>query len=188
VTAIEPNAAMRSYAAPREGVIWVDGTFEDTHLPAAARKWLVAAQAFHWADPERALPELARVLAPGRSLTVMWNDRDHAANPHMRFAREAIQREVPKFDEAYRDRDWAEVLTTGGHFGEVTYCEVAHLVPMPRSRFLELWRGHNRLNNIAGPDRFAKLIAAIEAHLAEADLDEVPVAYRCRSWTARRAG
>ena len=47
-------------------------------LPAADASYdvVVVAQAFHWFDHERALPEIARVLKPGGRLAVVWNARD----------------------------------------------------------------------------------------------------------------
>jgi ubiquinone/menaquinone biosynthesis C-methylase UbiE len=47
-------------------------------LPAADASYdvVVAGQAFHWFDTERALPEIARVLKPGGRLALVWNERD----------------------------------------------------------------------------------------------------------------
>lgn len=186
VSAVEPNAAMAAYARPHPSVRWIEGTFEATGLAPSSQRWAVAAQAFHWADPPLALPEIARVLEPGAAFTAMFNDRDHETSELMTFVRATMQREVPGFDEAYRERDWEQVLKSGGTFSRVSYREVAHVVPMTRERFLSLWRGHNRLNNIAGPERFARFFDAVSDHLATHAIDEVPVAYRCRAWTAHR--
>jgi ubiquinone/menaquinone biosynthesis C-methylase UbiE len=56
VDAVEPNAAMRAQAPATSGVRWLEGSFEHTGLPGASVTWVTAAQAFHWADPPRALP------------------------------------------------------------------------------------------------------------------------------------
>jgi ubiquinone/menaquinone biosynthesis C-methylase UbiE len=47
-------------------------------LPFAAQSFdaVVMAQAFHWVDPVRALPEVARVLRPQGRLALVWNVRD----------------------------------------------------------------------------------------------------------------
>ena len=49
-------------------------------IPAGDRSYdvVVSAQAFHWFDLERALPEIARVLKPRGRLALVWNER--AAN------------------------------------------------------------------------------------------------------------
>src|SRR5687767_11696018 len=72
VVAVEPSAAMRRGAPRLPGVVWIDGSFEATSLPTGSQRWAVAAQAFHWADVPRALPEIHRILAPGCCLTVLW--------------------------------------------------------------------------------------------------------------------
>jgi ubiquinone/menaquinone biosynthesis C-methylase UbiE len=48
------------------------------NLPVASRSVdvVLSAQAFHWFDPQRALPEAARVLRSGGLLAVIWNSRD----------------------------------------------------------------------------------------------------------------
>ncbi len=49
---------------------------EGIPLRSSAVDVVVAAQAFHWFDPERALPEIARVLRPGGVLALVWNSGD----------------------------------------------------------------------------------------------------------------
>lgn len=86
VFAIEPNDAMRA-AAERElaafsrndeheqRCVSMPGSAERTTLPDASVDWIIAAQAFHWFDVEKARTEALRVLrAPGR-VALIWNDR-----------------------------------------------------------------------------------------------------------------
>ena len=49
---------------------------EDLPMANASFDVVVAAQAFHWFDHERALPEIARVLRPGGALALVWNNAD----------------------------------------------------------------------------------------------------------------
>ena len=133
------------------------------------------------------MPEVARILRPGGAFTVVWNNRNNDAHPIVRWTRAAIARIVPDFDHAYRDTDWNAVLQHGALFGDVHYDEEHHAVAMPRERYLDLWRGHNRLNNIAGPERFARLIEELTAHLEREGAEEIDVPYLSRAWTARAA-
>jgi ubiquinone/menaquinone biosynthesis C-methylase UbiE len=182
VRAVEPNASMRSRAAASPGVEWSEGTFEATGLGDASQRWIVAAQAFHWADPGRALPELRRVLAPGGSLTVLWNDHDVESSEILSWTRQAILRRVPSFDEGHRNRDWAEVLTSTGHFTDAYELTVPHGVEMSVARYLDLWRSHNLLNVAAGPEAMATLLDEIAERLEGVRSVEVP--YICRAFTA----
>jgi SAM-dependent methyltransferase len=77
VTAIEPLPEMLELlpaAAP--GASAVLGNAEVIPLPDASADVVTAAQAFHWFDPEVALPEIARVLRPGGRLALVWNTRN----------------------------------------------------------------------------------------------------------------
>jgi len=52
------------------------GTAEDIPLPDDSVDAVLVAQAWHWVDPARAIPEVARVLRPGGRLGLVWNTRD----------------------------------------------------------------------------------------------------------------
>ena len=52
------------------------GTAEEIPLPDDSVDAVLVAQAWHWFDPERAIPEVARVLRPGGRLGLVWNTRD----------------------------------------------------------------------------------------------------------------
>ena len=77
VTAVEPLDAMRAElekAVPSAKAS--AGTAERIPLPDARFDLVTVAQAFHWFDTDRALPEIARVLVDGGRLAVIWNEWD----------------------------------------------------------------------------------------------------------------
>ena len=77
VVAVEPDRAMLAElrrAVP--GVRAVAGRAEDIPLPDGWADAVLAGQAAHWFDLPRAIPEIARVLAPGGVLAGLWNTDD----------------------------------------------------------------------------------------------------------------
>jgi SAM-dependent methyltransferase len=50
-------------------------------LPAASVDFVVAAQAFHWFDPESTRQEFHRILKPGGYLVLIWNERQLNTTP-----------------------------------------------------------------------------------------------------------
>jgi SAM-dependent methyltransferase len=73
VIAVEPSAEQLRRAVP--GVPALGGTGEQIPLADCSVDVVLLAQAWHWVDPERAVPEVARVLAPGGRLGLLWNRR-----------------------------------------------------------------------------------------------------------------
>jgi SAM-dependent methyltransferase len=77
VIATDPLAPMLSHLVTRlPGTRALLASAEQIPLRSRSVDSVVSAQAFHWFDPERALPEIARVLRPGGRLGLVWNLRD----------------------------------------------------------------------------------------------------------------
>jgi SAM-dependent methyltransferase len=76
VIAVEPDEGMRSVAEGRLPGRTRVGSAESIPLEDASVDTVLAGQAYHWFDPERAIPEIARVLRPGGRLGIVWNIRD----------------------------------------------------------------------------------------------------------------
>jgi SAM-dependent methyltransferase len=80
VVAVEPGAPM--LAQLREAVPEAEaheGSAESIPLAGESVDAAFAGQAFHWFDPEQALPEMHRVIRAGGGLVLLWNwwdDRD----------------------------------------------------------------------------------------------------------------
>jgi SAM-dependent methyltransferase len=76
-TAVEPDDAMRAaLVRALPDVRALPGSAEAIPLGDASVDAVVVGQAWHWVDPVRAVPEVARVLRPGGVLGLVWNLRD----------------------------------------------------------------------------------------------------------------
>lgn len=79
VVAVEPSLRMRqqlAQAVPEARLL--PGTAEQIPIADGSVDAVLAAQAWHWVDPHRAVPEVARVLAPAGWLGLLWNMRDES--------------------------------------------------------------------------------------------------------------
>jgi SAM-dependent methyltransferase len=108
VIGIEPNAEMRAAAGahpvPAGGTVptYQDGRAEATGLADGIADVVLAAQAFHWFEPEPALVEFHRILKPGGWVVLLWNERDErdeltaAYGAIIRTAPDALAVECPR--------------------------------------------------------------------------------------------
>jgi SAM-dependent methyltransferase len=77
VIAIEPDERMRSVLHARSGDVEVlAGRGEAIPLPDASADAVFVSSAWHWMDPELAVPEITRVLRDGGRLGVIWTGRE----------------------------------------------------------------------------------------------------------------
>jgi len=86
VVAVEPGAPMlEQLRAAVPGAEGLGGSAESIPLPDADVDAAFAGQAYHWFDPEQAVPELHRVVRPSGGVALLWNWWDE---------RDPLQREL----------------------------------------------------------------------------------------------
>ncbi|MEP6812780.1 MAG: class I SAM-dependent methyltransferase [Actinomycetota bacterium] len=77
IVAIEPGDEMRAVLATAvPGVDFRAGSAEAIPLEDASVDAITIGQAFHWFRVDEALPEMHRVLRPGGSFALLWNEWD----------------------------------------------------------------------------------------------------------------
>ncbi len=195
VLAVEPNDEMRvegeKYTADLnpEASGWQKGSGEETGIETGAADWAVMASSFHWTDPNRSLPEIARILKPGGHFTAIWNPRNiEASEFHMRIERKIyeIAPNISRVSSGSKKhtQDWAQVLTSTAHFQDVLFMECDHIEKWLPSRYLGAWESVNDIQAQAGPEKWQAILSMIKEEIAELDFVETP--YKMRAWTARK--
>jgi SAM-dependent methyltransferase len=122
VTAVEPDPGMVEQLRGRKSArLTVElGGAEEIPLPDRSVDAVLAAQAFHWFDLPRAVPEMARVLRPGGRLVIVWNVRDDD-EPWV----SDMSRIVGRLDARSGTRDLG-VPEISSHFGDIEVDTFAH--------------------------------------------------------------
>jgi len=130
VIGVEPNAAMRSAALRLNSVhalfTCVDGTSESIPLPDSSVDLVVAAQAFHWFEPEATRAEFRRILKPGGRIALIWNERQLDTTPFLIEYEQLLRRYATDYDSVRHDRIDAAALTAffGTAFEKATFPNV----------------------------------------------------------------
>jgi SAM-dependent methyltransferase len=79
VIAVEPDPKMRAQMRANSDLVEPrDGSAEAIPVPDGSVDAVVAGQAYHWFDPDKAHPEIARVLRVGGVFAPLWNSRDES--------------------------------------------------------------------------------------------------------------
>jgi len=102
VQAVEPNEDMRAEAEARlawhAGFVSIKGTAEATTLRATSIDAVSCAQAFHWFDVSRVVPEFRRILKPGGLVCLLWNNQRFDADAFHRDYEEVLRRGCPDYE------------------------------------------------------------------------------------------
>jgi SAM-dependent methyltransferase len=135
---------------------------------------VLVAQAWHWVDPDRAVPEIARVLRPGGRLGLMWNMRDEREPWVARLG--TI---IHASDEQRTDSASPRV---GAPFGPVERLDVSWTCHLTLSGLLDLVASRSYIITLPPDERAAVLGAVtelVDRHPA-LDRSDIPLPYVTR--------
>jgi SAM-dependent methyltransferase len=136
VVAVEPLDEMREILQRQlPDVRALAGTAESIPLEDASVDAVTLAQAWHWVDQPRALPEVARVLRPGGALCLIWNRRDDSVDWMRR-----LSDVMGSSDAELMDMDQ---LSIGAPFGPTETFNVPWQRPMDLELLLEMVRSRS---------------------------------------------
>ena len=150
VHATDPDPAMLK-VLEREvpGVPTAEASAEDVPLGDGSVDAVIAAQAFHWFDLDRALPEIARVLRPGGRVCLLWNTRNEKI-PWVRRLGALIGTQEQL-------RDPAEALIFSELFGFVEDREFNHWQTIDRRSIQDLVLSRSNVAVLDAEARSAKM-------------------------------
>lgn len=184
-TAVEPDPGMREVlveAAP--GAAVVEGTAEAIPLPDATADVLFAASAWHWFDPERAVPEIARVLRDRGLLCVLRNGMD----TRVEWVAALRSRPATLSQQQRLGRDHLE-LPDGAPFSAPEKHEVTWVSAMPVMDLLNLLETFSQVITATPDDRRRsreRAILLLSEHPETRGLDVIDVPMRSVGWRAVR--
>jgi len=192
VTAVEPDPDMLAELRRRlPAARALTGTAEQIPLPDRSVDAVLCGQSLHWFDLERALPEIARVLVTGGTLSGLWNSDDDrvgwvdglqqvaqaAASPPLsrrrtELARFGAERFGPQLFHATERADFANVqrLTADALVAQIgTHSHVLVMEPARRTEQLSRIRAYlaSRPETAAGEFELPMVTSVIRAVLRD---------------------
>ncbi len=195
VVAVEPDGRMAAVLRARSaGVRVLQGRGEAIPMPDASTDGVFVSSAWHWLDPDRAVPEIARVLRDGGRFGVIWSSLDR----EVRWLRElrrlarpdpARQAETDADDEQRRSRLHHEVsLPEGQPFAGIGTASFGFTRKMGIGDVVDLLATYSGVITASPADRAAGLArarAALQDRFPDATEIDVPLRAAC--WRANRA-
>ncbi len=175
VHATDPDPAMLQ-VLEREvpGVRTAEAGAEDIPLGDASVDAVIAGQAFHWFDLDRALPEIARVLRPGGHVCLTWNYRNEKI-PWVRRLGALIGTQE-------HQQDPAQALIFSELFGFVEDKEFSHWQVIDRKSIQDLVLSRSNVAVLDEQGRAAKLaevLAFYDEYGRGMDGMQLPYVTRC---------
>jgi SAM-dependent methyltransferase len=189
IIAVEPDERMRAVLTARcpEAEV-LAGRGEDIPLPDASVDAVVISSAWHWLDPERAVPEITRVLRVGGFLGVMWISRDMRASWVTEFnqlAREAREADRRPDDAPAGHRRREVTFLPGTPLSPVEQYTVEFSLPMTNDELLGLLGTYSGVITL-DPERRADFSRRVRAFLDRQPWDRTDLPLICRCLRSRR--
>jgi SAM-dependent methyltransferase len=198
VVAVEPDRRMREVLAARSPELDVrEGWGEAIPLPDASADAVFVSTAWHWLDPARAVPEIARVLRPGGRLGVIWTTRDRDQDwvaeldllrlPGINDQEDGGPRTVEEV-RAELDRHHNVALPDGAEFADQETASFRFTRMVSINDALAWLASNSAFITASAADRAAALATcrdALEQRARDAPAIEMPLRSWC--WRARRS-
>ena len=198
VVAVEPDPRMREVLARRSPEVDVrEGRGEAMPLPDASADAVFVSTAWHWLDPARAVPEIARVLRPGGRLGVIWTTRDRAEDwvaeldllrlPGISDEEDGGPRTVEEARAAL-DRHHTVALPDGAEFADQEAASFRFSRTVSIDDALAWLASNSAFITASAADRAAGLAScreALERRAGDSSMIEMPMRSWC--WRARRS-
>lgn len=185
VFAVEPDDAMRALAsASLQRVEVLRGAAEAIPLPDASADAVVAGQAYHWFDRQKAHPEVARVLRPGGIFAPLWNIRDESEPWVAELSQ--IADALAGRGGAHAHAGWMDEAGLAPHFGVAERAVFRHVMPMDACSLLGMMqtRSYYLAASPAAQRNFNTAVGRLLDDLPSTfDLPYLTVAYRARRAT-----
>lgn len=196
VVAADPSTAMvYELIAASPAAATVQCAAENLPFAAASFDVVTVATAFHWFDPDRALPEIAQVLRGGGRLSLTWSTRDESVSWARRLG--ALLRSV---QPASLEGDWATGsiahIEQSGLFQPLEYAEFPFAQRIDRDGLLGLVTSRSYVMALDSRAR-ERLVADVGALFDETvagtgsaerpESTDLALAYRAQCWRAAAA-
>ena len=159
VVAIEPDERMRSLIGVATALA---GRAEAIPVESGSVDAVFVGEAFHWFDPRRAVPELARVLVPRGGLAVIWTHWWETEPPIPESAQALLRESHDRF-AGQRRPPW-DTAFDDSPFEPLRYEAFEEEITVDRDALLELYSTTSSLAALPHPERVA-LFAAVRPRL-----------------------
>jgi SAM-dependent methyltransferase len=189
VVAVEPDPRMGAVLrANSPGIGVIAGLGEALPTRSASVDAVLISSAWHWMDPERAVPEIGRVLRDGGRFGLIWNSRDREVDwiREIDVLREPAGSPDPTgLRSRFRNRDVA--LPSGHSFTDIETASFTFTKTVAIEDFAPMIGTYSRIITASEQERaeiLSRVRSVVEARFPGAAEVELPMRSLC--WRATR--